>query len=55
MKLLKAWVDGEVLYHEIGIYDGIPAKDIEELEKILRSGGGPSMGLTYDQSNNSRD
>ena len=54
-EVTKAWVDGEVLYHEIGIYDGIPAKDIEELEKILRSGGGPSMGLTYDQSNNSRD
>ena len=47
-EVTKAWVDDEILYYEIGIYDGVSANDIKKMEKILRSGGGFSMGLAYD-------
>ena len=45
-EITNAWVEGETLYHELGIYEGLSDEDSSTLEDILRSGGGVSMGIT---------
>ena len=50
-EIIKAWMEGEILMNEIGIYEGISDDDLEELEKILQMGGGVSMGLSFNPNN----
>ena len=51
-EITKAWVDKETLYQEIGIYNDVTTDDEKQMEEILQSGGGISIGFTYNQSNN---
>lgn len=47
-EVIRSWVKDETLYDEIGIYEGTSAEDIEELDKLIRSGGGLSIGISFD-------
>ncbi len=47
-EVTKSWMNSDVLMHEIGIYEGTSDEDLKELERIISSGGGLSMGVSFD-------
>ena len=46
-EVTKAWMNNDCLMHEIGIYEGTSDTDLQELQKIIDSGGGLSMGIVF--------
>lgn len=47
-EVTKAWMHGEVLMHEFGIYEDTSDEDLAELERMMSSGGGLSIGVSFD-------